>query len=115
MLLTLLDRCSCSGCVGVEGGRCWLVVKDMDIPIIVVFIASSACRRTLLRRTEANVGSEERSLLDLIGRSGSVADAREVERSSGAQVGNPWYKESHGRISMYSRNSTFAQMDGAEA
>jgi hypothetical protein len=76
--------------VGVEGGRCWLVVKDIDIPIIFVFIASLACRRTFLRRAEANVGSEEaRSLLDLRGRSGSVADAREVDRSMGAQGGSP--------------------------
>jgi hypothetical protein len=45
------------------------VGKDMDIPItMVVFIFSSACRRTLSRLTEANVGSEERLLLDLIGR-----------------------------------------------
>jgi hypothetical protein len=65
MLSTLLERCSrCGGCAKVEGGRCWLVGKDMDIPIMVVFIESSACRRTLLRRTEANVGSEERSLPD---------------------------------------------------
>jgi hypothetical protein len=84
MLLTLLDRCSCIGCVGVEGGRCWLVVKVMDIPIIVVFIASSACRRTLLRRTEANVGSEERSLSDLVGKSGNVAVASDMDRSIGA-------------------------------
>jgi hypothetical protein len=115
MSSTLLDRFSCSGCVGVEGGRCWLVVKDIDIPIIVVFIASSACRRTLLRRTDANVGSEERSLLDLGGRSGNVAEARDVERSIGAQGGKPWYEESHGRISICSRDSTFTQMDGAEA
>ena len=83
--------------------------------MIIVFVASLACRRTLLRRAEANVGSEERSLLDLVGRSGNVVDASDVDRSIGAQGGNPWYEESHGRISMCSRDSTFARMDGAEA
>ena len=101
--------------MGVEGGRCWLVVKDIDVPIIVVFIANSACRRTVLRRTEANVASEERSLSDLIERSGSVADDREVERSIGAQGGNPWYVASHGRILMCARDSTFDRMDREEA
>ena len=83
---------------------------------MVVFIVSSACRRTLLRRTEANVGSEERSLSDLVGRSGgNVAEASDVDRSIGAQGGSPWYEESQGRISICSRDSTFARMDGAEA
>jgi hypothetical protein len=90
------------------------VVKDMDIPIIFVFVASSACRRTLFRRAEANVGSEERSLSDLVGRSGNVADANEEDGSIGAQGGKPWYEASHGRISMCSRDSASARMDGAE-
>jgi hypothetical protein len=116
MLSTLLERCSrCGGCVNVEGGKCWLVGKDMDIPIMVVFIASLACRRTLLPRAEANVGSEERSLSDLMGRRGSVADAREVDRSIGTQGGNPWYDNLHCWISMCAKDSTVARMEGAEA
>ena len=63
----------------------------MDIPINVVFVASSACRRTLLRRAEASDGSEERSLSDQELRiGGCVAEDNEVERSIGAQGGKPW-------------------------
>jgi hypothetical protein len=114
MLLTSLERCSCGGFVGVEGGRCWLVMKDMDIPMIFVFVASSACRRKLFRRAEVNVGSEEKSLSDLAGRSGSVADANEVDRSIGTQGGKPWYEVSHGRMLMCRGDSTFSQMERAD-
>jgi hypothetical protein len=66
------------------------MVNDRDIPMIIVFVASLTCRRTLFRRAEANVGSEERLLLDQNGRSGSALDANEVDRSIGAQGGKPW-------------------------
>ena len=66
--------------------------KEMDIPMIVVFVASSACRRTLLRRAEASDGSEERRLLSdqVLRIGGCVAEDSEVERSIGAQGGKAW-------------------------